>query len=273
MRLGFSESFRFAPFQLGLAMFSSFGGIGSSPEHRFFDEVAPAFEAVGGVLGILEHLQLRFRVVFAPDYSDYSSGAVGADVMPDDGVRSGGVVARHKESLLGSLGKNRAAGCRAQSSCPVSAMISASRAACRFAIKLGTSLVHSHGTPVEGISIESGNRGLSFSRQLHLDKSDTARLTRVPVQDDGDAFDGAVEQKISSSCCFVTVMSRFPTKTLVTSPIRPLTFTNVRRGTRSGVFKRRSVRDRLSQDVRLYRGCTFSACQPLGPLVTSNCTV
>jgi hypothetical protein len=80
-------------------MFGGFGGIGSGFEIYFLDEVAPAFVAVGEVLGILELLQLQFGVLLAPDHGDHPGGAVGADVMPDDGVRSGEFVAGQKESI------------------------------------------------------------------------------------------------------------------------------------------------------------------------------
>jgi len=77
-------------------MLGCFGGVGSRLEIGFLDEVAPAFVAVGGVLRILELVQLRFRVLLAPDHRDHASGKVGADVMPDDGVRRGEFVACQK---------------------------------------------------------------------------------------------------------------------------------------------------------------------------------
>jgi hypothetical protein len=80
-------------------MFGSFNGICSRLELCFLDEVAPAFVPIVGVLGILERLQFRFGVVLAPHHSDHASGAVGADVMPDDGVRGIEVVACQKESI------------------------------------------------------------------------------------------------------------------------------------------------------------------------------
>jgi len=74
----------------------------------------------------------------------------------------------------------------------MSPVISALRIMCWFAIKLRASFVHSHRTPVEHLSIQRSNRALGFSRLRHLDKSDTARLARVPVHDDRDGFDGSL---------------------------------------------------------------------------------
>jgi hypothetical protein len=76
----------------------------------------------------------------------------------------------------------------------MSPMISASRITCWFAMKLRTSFVHPHRALIEQHSIERRNSGLGFSRLRHLDKSDTAGVTRVPVHDDRDGFDG-------SMCC------------------------------------------------------------------------
>jgi hypothetical protein len=54
---------------------------------------------VGGILGILKFLQLQFGVLLAFDDSDHAGGTVGADIMPNDGVRSGEFVACQKESI------------------------------------------------------------------------------------------------------------------------------------------------------------------------------
>jgi len=59
-------------------------------------------------------------------------------------------------------------------------------------MKLRTSFVHPHRTAVERLSIQRSNSGPGFSRQRHLDKSDTAGLARVPVHDDHHAFDGSM---------------------------------------------------------------------------------
>jgi len=78
------------------------------------------------------------------------------------------------------------------SSDPMSPMISAPRIACEVAMKLRTSFVHSHRTPIEHLSNQRSNSGLGLRRLRHLDKSDTAWLTSIPVLDDRDGFDGSV---------------------------------------------------------------------------------
>ena len=78
------------------------------------------------------------------------------------------------------------------SSDPMSPMISAPRIACEVAMKLRTSFVHSHRTPIEHLSIQRSNSALGLRRLRHLDKSDTAWLASIPVLDDRDGFDGSV---------------------------------------------------------------------------------
>ena len=112
--LNLPQSFRFSPFQFSLAMLGSFSGICSRSEICFFDEVAPAFVAIGGLLGILKGLQFQLCALLAPDHSDHTSRAVGANVMPDDGVRVGEVVACQKGSVPNSLRNDQAAICRAR---------------------------------------------------------------------------------------------------------------------------------------------------------------
>jgi hypothetical protein len=80
-------------------MFGGFGGIGSGLEIYFLNEVAPAFVPIREVLGILKLLQLQFCVLLTPDHGDHPGGEVGADVVPDDGVRGGEFVACQKESI------------------------------------------------------------------------------------------------------------------------------------------------------------------------------
>jgi len=190
---GLLQSFRFSPFQFSLAMFGSFNGICSRLELCFLDEVAPAFVPIVGILGILERLQFRFGVVLAPHHSDHASGAVGADVVPDDGVRGIEVVACQKESIpKGRLETMKPAVSRARSSRLVAAMLSAPRITSWFAKKLRPGFVHSHGTAVQDLSIQSCDSAFSLSRICHLDKSDPTRLARVPVHDDPDGFDGSV---------------------------------------------------------------------------------
>jgi hypothetical protein len=159
----------------------------------FLDEVAPAFVPIGGVLGILKLLQFRFCALLAPDHCDHPSGAVGADVVPDDGVSE--IVACQKESIPSSLRNDQAAVGRARSSHPMSPMISASRIKSCFRIKLRTSFVDPQRTPVEHLSIQHSNGGLGFSRLRHLDKRDAAGFASVPVYDERDSFDGSMSCK------------------------------------------------------------------------------
>jgi hypothetical protein len=74
-------------------------------------------------------------------------------------------------------------------------MVSASGIMCRFAKNFRTSFVHPHRTPVEDLSIQRSHGGSGFSRLRHLDESDTTRLTRVSVHDDGDGFDRSMGSK------------------------------------------------------------------------------
>src|SRR5689334_5325890 len=74
----------------------------------------------------------------------------------------------------------------------MSPMISAVRIVSWFAMELGTSLVHPHCTPIEYLTIQRNYGGVGFGCLRHFDKSDTARLARVPVHDDSDGFDGAM---------------------------------------------------------------------------------
>jgi len=73
-------------------MLGSLSGIGSRLEIYSLDEVAPAFVAIGGILGILIFLQSQFRVLLAPDHSHDPGGKVSADVMPNNGVGGASVV-------------------------------------------------------------------------------------------------------------------------------------------------------------------------------------
>jgi hypothetical protein len=76
----------------------------------------------------------------------------------------------------------------------MSPMISVLRIRSWFAMELGTSFVHPQRTLIEHLSIQRSDSGLGFSCLRHLDKSHTAGLARVPVDDDRDGFDG-------SMCC------------------------------------------------------------------------
>jgi len=59
-------------------------------------------------------------------------------------------------------------------------------------MKLRTSFVHSHRTPIDYLSIQRSNSTLGLRRLRHLDKGDTAWLASIPVLDDCDGFDGSV---------------------------------------------------------------------------------
>lgn len=71
-------------------------------------------------------------------------------------------------------------------------MISAPRIARWITLKLGTSFVHSHRAPVEHLSFQRGNSGLSFRHLLHPDERDAARFARIPVLGERYGFDGTV---------------------------------------------------------------------------------
>ncbi len=125
--------------------------------------------------------------MLALDHSDHATGAVGTDVVPDDGVRSSEVVACQKNPPLGSLRNNEPPVSRARSSRLMPAMLSAPGIAFWLAKKLWPGFVHSHRTTVQGMSIQRGDRGFRLGRICHLDESDSTRLARIPVHDDRDA--------------------------------------------------------------------------------------
>ena len=127
-------------------------------------------------------------------HCDHSIGAVGADVVADDGVRSGVVVVCQESSV--SLAQNRSGGPLAirGTSRPMSPVLSASSFTCLFTMNLRTCFVHSHRTPVEHRPLQRSNRSLGFSCLAHLDKSHTAGLAGIPVHHDSDGFD-------ASMCC------------------------------------------------------------------------
>jgi hypothetical protein len=85
---------------------------------------------IGGLLRILKGLQFELCALLAPDHSDHASRSVGANVMPDDGVRIGEVVACQKEFVPSLLRKRSSAICRARRSQPMSPMISVIRIRC-----------------------------------------------------------------------------------------------------------------------------------------------
>ena len=98
-RLCFLQSLRFSLLQFRLALLGSFYGICSRQQIGFFDEVAPALMAIGGVLGILKTLHFRFCSMPAGDDGNHSGRAVGPDVMPDDSVGKCEIVACQIEPI------------------------------------------------------------------------------------------------------------------------------------------------------------------------------
>lgn len=77
----------FAHFEVALAEIGGFGGIHSGFEGGFFQEVAPAFVAIGGALAFAELLHGGFGVLTTVDDLHDAGGFVGADVVPDERVR------------------------------------------------------------------------------------------------------------------------------------------------------------------------------------------
>jgi hypothetical protein len=59
-------------------------------------------------------------------------------------------------------------------------------------MKLRTSFIHRHRTPVDDLSIQCSHSGSGFGRLRHLDKGDTAGLARISVRNDRDSFDGSM---------------------------------------------------------------------------------
>ena len=205
--------------------------------------------------------------------------------MPDNSVRSGEFVACQKESissllrstcLRNSLFRGRLRACSSQ---PMSPMFPASRMricslrviSC-FAMKLRTSFVHPHRTPVEQHSIQRSDSGLSFRRLRHLDKSDTAGLASIPVDDDRDGFDGSLCCKNFSQLLLCYRDIKVPDKKVGHGfiPITDIPDVFLEANFSKGDLERSPFR---KASVLSQRGCTFSACRPLGPFVTSNCTV
>jgi hypothetical protein len=95
----FLEFLGFANLQIPLPEVGGFGGVHSGPEFGFFEEVTPAFVAVGRALAFPELLHGRFGVLATVDHLDDARGLVGPDVMADEGVGSSGIVASQKFSV------------------------------------------------------------------------------------------------------------------------------------------------------------------------------
>jgi hypothetical protein len=119
-------------------------------------------------------------------------------------------------------------------------MMSALRIIDWFAMKLRTSFVHPHRTPVEYRSIQRSNRGPGFRSLRHLDKSDTAGLARVPVDDDHDRLDGPMRCKNFSQPLLCYRDIKVPDKNVGHKFIPATDLPERPPGTRSGIFKRRS---------------------------------
>lgn len=154
----------------------------------------------------------------------------------------------------------------------MSPMISALRII-DFALQLRASFVHPHRPPVEQRSIQGSDGGLGFRRLRHLDKCDTAGLARIPVYDDGDSFDGAMAYKNLSQLLLGYRDIKVPDKNVDQEFIPATDLPEFPLEIEAEFSKGDLERSPFGKASRYYRGCTFSACQPFGPLVTSNCTV
>ena len=62
-------------------------------------------------------------------------------------------------------------------------------------MRLRASFAHPHRTPVQHGSIECCDSALGFRRLRHFHEGYAARFARIPVVDDGDAVDAAVDCK------------------------------------------------------------------------------
>jgi len=152
-------------------------------------------------------------------------------------------------------------------------MISALSIICWFAMKLRTSFVDPHRTPIEQRSIQRSHCGRGFRRLRHLDKSDTPGRARVPVHDDRHGFDGSMCCKNFSQTLLCYRDVEVPDKN-VGHEFIPATDLRERPPEPEAKFSKGDLeRSPFRKASRSQRGVTFSACKPLGPFVTSNCTV
>jgi|KBSMisStandDraft_5_1062788.scaffolds.fasta_scaffold878523_2 hypothetical protein len=69
-------------------------------------------------------------------------------------------------------------------------------------MKLWTSFIDPYRATVKYLSIQRSNRGVGLSGLRHLDKCDTARLTRVSIDDNCDGFNGSSWRKDISQLLF-----------------------------------------------------------------------
>lgn len=80
------EVLGFPSYQIRLAEVRSFGGIHSSFQISFLEEVTPAFLPIGGALFCLKLFYGGLGVLTSLDDLDHSGGLVGPDIVPDDDV-------------------------------------------------------------------------------------------------------------------------------------------------------------------------------------------
>jgi hypothetical protein len=138
-------------------------------------------------------------------------------------------------------------------------------------MKLRACFIHVHRTPVEHCSIYRRNSRLRFRRVRHLHEGHAAGLPSIPVLDEGYGFNISMGCKKFSQLLLCRGDVEIPDKNVCHECILFLIFYEM---SRSGT--KRSVKGDLSQvafSKAHQSGCTFSACNPLGPFVTSNCTV
>jgi hypothetical protein len=115
--------------------------------------------------------------------------------VPNDGVRISGVIVGCQKESISQFQIRSSPRLPAPSSRPMAPVISAPRVTHRVDMKLRSSFVHSHRTPIEHRSVQRSDSGLGFRRLRHLDKSHTPGLARVPVHNDPDGFDDTMRCK------------------------------------------------------------------------------
>jgi hypothetical protein len=135
----------------------------------------------------------------------------------------------------------------------MSPVISTRRITRWVAMKLRSSFVHSHLTPIEHRSIQRGDSGLGFRRLRHLDKSYTAGLARVPVHEDRYGFDGTMCCKNFSQLLLCYRDIKVLDKNVCHEFILPLVFTNA-----SQLVKRTELEKPISTDITFSHGIVLS---------------
>ena len=119
-----------------------------------------------------------------------SFGSFSTDVMPDDCVAS--VVGLRVSEKI-HFGDYRGPHFVCCSLHFMSSMISNPRITCGDGHEFRTSFVHSHRASIEQLPIQSSNCRLGFRLLRHLDECDTAWFASVPVLNNRDRFNGAVD--------------------------------------------------------------------------------